>query len=178
MRNLISRIIDRLERILTGFAAALMALLSVIVCWQVFARYVLQKSPVWVEEFSVTAIMWVGLLGAAAAVWTGDHMRLKILTQKIPERFGVVVEILIDVAIGYFAFFLLSNGLLLTEATWTSQMSTIPLPIGITYLILPVSAALMILFAFFRVVGKILEAARQDVAARKDAAEGGNGHAG
>jgi len=171
MQDIISRIIDRMERILTAIAATLMAILSIIVCWQVFARYILQKSPTWVEEFSVTAIMWVGLLGAAAAVWTGDHMRLEILTKRLPKRFGVIVEILIDVAIGYFSIFLFKNGLILTEATWTSQMSTVPLPIGITYLVLPIAAALMIIFAFFRIVEKILEASR------KDTKEGGNSHA-
>ncbi|MFA5853072.1 MAG: TRAP transporter small permease [Spirochaetales bacterium] len=162
MQTIIFKIIAKTERVLTAIAAALMAVLSIVVCWQVFARYILQKSPIWVEEFSVTAIMWVGLLGAAAAVWTGDHMRLEILTKKVPKRFGVVVEILIDVAIGYFALFLFTNGLILTEATWTSQMSTIALPIGLTYLVLPIAAALMMLFAFFRIVAKILEASKKN----------------
>jgi TRAP-type C4-dicarboxylate transport system permease small subunit len=171
MQDLVSRIIGRMERILTGIAAAIMGLLSLIVCWQVFARYVLQKSPIWVEEFSVTAIMWIGLLGAAAAVWTGDHMRLELLTKRLPKQLGVVVEVLIDVAIGYFSLFLLQNGWVLTQATWTSRMSTIPLPLGITYLVLPIAAVFMIFFALFRIMAKILEATR------KKTMEGRTGHA-
>lgn len=158
--RIITRIVDRMERILTGISAALMAILSIIVCWQVFARYVLQKSPIWVEEFSVTAIMWVGLLGAASAVWTGDHMRLKFVTNLLPKKFGIVLEILIDAAIGYFAVFLFQQGLVLTEAMWTSRMSTIPLPIGLTYLVLPISAGFMILFAFFRIIDKIISSTK------------------
>ncbi len=158
MPDLFARIIDRLERVLTGIAAAIMGVLALIVCWQVFARYVLQKSPVWVEEFSVTAIMWIGLLGAAAAVWTGDHMRLEWVTKRLPKRYGLALEILIDAAIGYFAAFLLSNGRLLTEATWTSRMSTIPLPLGLTYLVLPIAAAFMIAFAALRILRKAAEA--------------------
>ncbi|PKL74499.1 MAG: hypothetical protein CVV27_20200 [Candidatus Melainabacteria bacterium HGW-Melainabacteria-1] len=118
----------------------------------------LQKSPIWVEEFSVTAIMWIGLLGAASAVWTGDHMRLVLLTKRLPERLGVVLEVLIDASIGYFSIFLFRHGWVLTEAMWTSRMSTIPLPLGLTYLVLPVAAAFMIVFALLRMVGKILEA--------------------
>ena len=41
-------------------------------------------------------------------------------------------------------------------------MSTIALPIGITYLVLPIAAALMMLFAFFRIVAKILEASKKN----------------
>jgi len=158
MQVALTRIINRMERILTGFAAVIMAVLSLIVCWQVFARYILQKSPIWVEEFSVTAIMWIGLIGAAAAVWTGDHMRLELLTKRVPKKFGVVVEILIDMAIGYFSIFLLQNGWILTQATWTSRMSTLPLPLGITYIVLPVSAVFMIFFGLLRIVAKVIDA--------------------
>ena len=168
MRDALFRIIDRMERMLTGIAAAIMGILSLIVCWQVFARYVLQKSPVWVEEFSVTAIMWIGLLGAAAAVWTGDHMRLELVAKRLPRRFGLALEIAIDGAIAYFAAFLLTNGWLLTEATWTSRMSTIPLPLGITYLVLPIAAAFMILFALLRILRKLFKALRKEIAPEGD----------
>ncbi|MDX9827085.1 MAG: TRAP transporter small permease [Spirochaetia bacterium] len=165
MREALHRIIGGMERALTAIAAAIMGLLSLVVCWQVFARYVLQKSPIWVEEFSVTAIMWIGLLGAAAAVWTGDHMRLEFVTKKLPKAGGVFLEVLIDAAIGYFAFFLFRHGLVLTQAMWDSQMSTIKLPLGITYLVLPIAAVFMIIFAALRVVEKITNAAE----ARKEA---------
>ncbi len=158
MRKTIQRITGGVERALTAVAASLMAILSLIVCWQVFARYVLQKSPIWVEEFSVTAIMWIGLLGAASAVWTGDHMRLEFVTKKLPKSGGLVLEVLIDAAIAYFAYFLFKHGLVLTQAMWDSQMSTIKLPLGITYLVLPIAAAFMIAFAALRVAGKIIEA--------------------
>lgn len=167
MQNVVSRIMGKMERALTAVSAAIMAVLSVTVCWQVFARYVLQKSPIWVEEFSVTAIMWIGLLGAAAAVWTGDHMRLELVTKRLPRRLGLLLEILIDLAIGYFALFLLTQGLVLTEAMWTSMMSTIPLTLGITYLVLPLAAAFMLLFAILRVVSKILDEAGKSAAQNK-----------
>lgn len=154
MRKLIARGASFVERALTAVAAAIMGVLSLIVCWQVFARYVLQKSPIWVEEFSVTAIMWIGLLGAAAAVWTGDHMRLEFITKKLPRVPAFIVEILIDLAIGAFAGFLFKHGLVLTQAMWSSQMSTIALPLGLTYLVLPVAAVFMIAFAVLRALDK------------------------
>ena len=157
MQATLNKIIGYAERVLTAICAFLMGVLSLIVCWQVFARYVLQKSPVWVEEFSVTALMWIGLLGAAAAVWTGDHMRLELLTKRLPKNGGLFLEVLIDAAIGYFSLFLFKQGLNLTIATWTSQMSTIPLPIGITYLVLPITAIIMVVFAALRMASKILE---------------------
>ncbi len=71
VKELVQRWINRIERGLTFFTAFCMGILSVLVSWQVFARYVLRDSPYWVEEIVVTGMMWVGLLGAAACVWTG-----------------------------------------------------------------------------------------------------------
>ncbi len=154
MRKDLWRIVNRFERILTGFIAVLMVIVTIVVCWQVFDRYVLHKSPYWAEEFSVTAMMWMGLLGAAGAVWTGNHMRLELLTKHLPARFGLVLEILIEGAIIYFSYFLFKQGIELVSAMWTSQLSTIRLSIGITYIVIPISAGIMILFAILKIVEK------------------------
>lgn len=154
MRKDLWHIVDRLERILTGFIAILVGIVTIVVCWQVFDRYVLHKSPYWAEEFSVTIMMWMGLLGAACAVWTGDHMRLELLTKHLPARFGLILEILIDGAVIYFSYFLFKQGIELVNAMWTSQLSTIRLSIGITYLVIPISAAMMILFSILKIVKK------------------------
>jgi TRAP-type C4-dicarboxylate transport system permease small subunit len=155
MNEKIIRFLDRMERGLTAFVAVIMSALSLIVCWQVFARYVLQKSPYWVEEFSVTAMMWIGLLGAAACVWTGSHMSLEILVKRLPESAKVWTEILIDLTIGLFSWFLCTQGWVLAESTMTSRMATIPLPIGISYIALPVAGGIMIVFAFVRAIKKV-----------------------
>ncbi|MFQ3621159.1 MAG: TRAP transporter small permease, partial [Spirochaetales bacterium] len=134
-----------------------MGLLSILVSWQVFARYVLKDSPYWVEEAVVTGMMWVGLLGAAACVWTGSHMSLELLVKRLPEKVKMYTEILIDLSIASFAWFLITQGYVLAEVTMTSQMSTIPLPLGVTYIVIPISGGFMILFAFFRAYLKIYQ---------------------
>jgi TRAP-type C4-dicarboxylate transport system permease small subunit len=135
-----------------------MGILSVLVSWQVFARYVLRDSPYWVEELVVTGMMWVGLLGAAACVWTGSHMSLELVVKRLPERFKVVVETIVDLGIGGFAVFLLTQGWVLAETTMSSQMSTVPLPLGYTYIVIPIAGGFMILFAFLRAYLKIASA--------------------
>jgi TRAP-type C4-dicarboxylate transport system permease small subunit len=85
-------------------------------------------------------------------------MRLEFVTKRLPRKFGLALEILIDAAIGYFAWFLLTQGTVLTQATWDSMMSTIPMPLGLTYLVIPIAAVFMIAFALFRIVNKVYEA--------------------
>ena len=49
--NTAAKIMTILEHILISMTAVVMAILTVIVSYQVFARYVLHNSPFWVEEF-------------------------------------------------------------------------------------------------------------------------------
>jgi TRAP-type C4-dicarboxylate transport system permease small subunit len=148
MKNRVLRALDALELALRTTVAVILGAVALLVCWQVFARYVLHASPYWVEEFSVTALMWIGLLGSAACVWTGSHMSLELLVRRLPAAARVWVQIAQDVIVGLFAVFLCTQGWVLAEATMTSRMSTIPLPIGVSYLALPVAGVVMALFAF------------------------------
>jgi TRAP-type C4-dicarboxylate transport system permease small subunit len=154
MVNKLARIAGYVERAITVVAAVLMAALALLVCWQVFARYVLHASPFWVEEITVTAMMWIGLLGGAACVWTGSHMSLELLVRRLPLRVRAVVEICGELAITAFAGFLGANGWRLAAVTMSSRMSTVPLPLGLTYVVIPLAAALMIVLALVRVVTK------------------------
>ncbi len=162
MRKNLIAVLNRFERGLTFVAACIMCVLSLVVCWQVFARYVLQSSPYWVEEFSVTAIMWIGLLGAASALWTGDHMSLQLVVKRIPKKMGTWLDISNNILVGLFAWFLTSQGWVLTKATMSSHMSTLPFPIGITYVVLPIAGVIMIVFAAARTLEKILVAFEDD----------------
>jgi TRAP-type C4-dicarboxylate transport system permease small subunit len=146
----IERLIERLERGLIVVVAVLMSVLALLVCWQVFSRYVLHASPFWVEELVVTVMMWIGLLGAAALVWRGSHMSLELLARRLSEAARPWAEAATDVVIAAFAAFLTVQGWVLTSATMSSAMATIPIPVGVSYLVLPVSGVLMILFALAR----------------------------
>jgi TRAP-type C4-dicarboxylate transport system permease small subunit len=152
----IERVMEMLERALTVAVGILMGMLALLVSWQVFSRYVLKASPYWIEEFSVTALMWIGLLGAAAGVWGGSHMSLELLVKRLPDTARVWTEVCIDTAIGLFAWFLCTQGWVLTAATMDSVMATIPIPLGITYVALPVAGGFMMLFGFTRAAHKLV----------------------
>ncbi len=155
MNKTIIRTLNRLERILTGAVAVVLGLVAILICWQVFARYVLNAGSYWIEEFSVTAMMWIGLLGSAACVWSGSHMSVELVVKRFPPGVRVWVEVIIDVIVALFALFLCTQGWVLAETTMTSTMTSIPLPIGVSYLAIPVAGALMILFAVANALKKL-----------------------
>jgi len=145
-------ILDRLERFITFATAAIMIILSALICWQVFSRYVLNASPFWIEELSVISLMWIGLLGAAACVWTESHMSLELVVSRLPETVRIWLKAATDILIGMFALVLCERGIFLVEKTMGGTLSSLPIAVGYTYLVLPIAGGLMVVFAAIRAV--------------------------
>ena len=47
-----------------------------------FGRYVLSRSPIWGEPFSLLCLVWMSLLGSALVVRRNEHLRV---TGRIPS---------------------------------------------------------------------------------------------
>jgi TRAP-type transport system small permease protein len=133
-----------------------MVILSVLICYQVFSRYVLNSSPFWIEEISVISMMWIGLLGAAGCVWTKSHMSLELLVARLPEKVRVWLRSAVDLIVGLFSFFLFERGIFLVQRTMSGTLSTLPIPLGYTYLVLPIAGGMMVIFAFYRVIHRLV----------------------
>jgi TRAP-type transport system small permease protein len=144
-----------LEKIFAGVVAGLLVVTSILVTYNAVARF-LRISTSWIEEFSTTAMMWIGLLGAAACIWPGTHMRLELVLKRLPQKAQTVMEVLINLLVAVFALFLVTQGWIMTDAFMTSQMATLHIPIGVTYLALPVAGVFMMLFALVRAALSII----------------------
>ena len=165
--HLIIHWLDRAERSITAATAVIMIILSALICWQVFSRYVLNSSPFWIEEISVISLMWIGLLGAAGCVWTESHMSLELVVSRLPETVRIWLRALTDLAIAGFALFLCDRGIFLVQRTMSGTLSSLPLAVGYTYLILPIAGGLMVLFALVRAISGV---------SRHYAGKGGRNH--
>jgi TRAP-type C4-dicarboxylate transport system permease small subunit len=63
-----------------------MIAMTLIVGWQVFARYILNDSPSWSEPLSLHLMSWFIMLGAAVGVRESVHLGLDILRYMMPPR--------------------------------------------------------------------------------------------
>ncbi len=168
MLTKINKWLDELERIITIITAAMLVILAILVCTQVFTRYVLSNQFVmkvlnhnmnffWIEEISVTLMMWIGLFGAAGCVWTDSHMNLNLVLERIPSKIQIWVRVFIDIMIGVYSFVLLREGIILTYQTMGGTMPTVKIPVGYTYIILPISAGFMLIFSVIKAIKKIFD---------------------
>ena len=89
------RFADRLSGAVGVLAAWLVVPLILALCWEVFARYVMNAPTIWAFEigYLLTGSSW--LLGMAYALSRDVHIRVDVLTARMSDR----AKALVDVAI-------------------------------------------------------------------------------
>lgn len=75
-----------------AIAAAIMAALALITLANVLARWFTNISIAFTEEYSVTLMVILTLVGSAAAFAADRHIRLTFLTEKLPTRLARLLE--------------------------------------------------------------------------------------
>ncbi len=158
----IKRIFNRIEEITTRITAFLIIMLTILVSWEVFARYVLNTGAFWAEEVSITAMMWIAFLGASGGIWTDSHICLKFVIEIFPDTMRKTINIINYIIVGSFSLLLFNFGITLVKKTISGKLSATNIPIGYTYLIIPISTAFMVIFSLLKIVQAIIKFKQRD----------------
>ena len=118
-----------------------------------FGRYVLSKSPIWGEPFSLLCLVWMSLLGSALVVRRNEHLRVTMFDDKIGEKGVFATEILSTICIVVFSIFMIYYGGNLTQKGARNNMAGINVPYSVMYVSMPVTGVLNL----FALVGEWLE---------------------
>lgn len=146
----LARLCGALTSLSLWLASAGMIVMTAMVAWQVFARYVLNWSPSWTEPASVMVMSWFIFLGAAVGVRENFHMGFDVLIHFLPRAAGPWMRATSDVAVLVFGIGMLVYGGQLIVKTWTATLPVVHLPGGFSYMPLAAGGALMALFAVER----------------------------
>jgi len=120
------------------------------VLWQVFTRFVLKNPSSFTEELARYLLIWVGLLGASYAAGKKMHLAIDVILETIKARKKIWMEIIIQVCVFLFSFFVMvAGGLRLVVITLTlNQISAaLRIKLGYVYLAIPLSGLLIMIYA-------------------------------
>lgn len=155
MIRILARFTHIAADLLIKAAAFGLVLMTVIVGWQVFGRYVLNSTPSWSEQAALTLMIWYVAFAAAAGVRQGFHIRIVALEEAAPPRVRKWMQVLSNTIVGLCGAAMLVWGGELVLRTWSHVVPSLGIPRGLTYLALPISGALMALFAFEQVLERL-----------------------
>lgn len=136
---------------LVRVAAVGLVLMTLIIGWQVFGRYVLNSSPSWSEQASLALMIWYVSLAAAAGVREGFHIRIVALENAVGPKTRLWMRIISNIIVGGCGLAMLVWGGQLVAKTWSHVIPSLRLPRGLAYLGLPIAGALMAVFSLERI---------------------------
>ncbi len=142
-------------------AAAGLAVMTLVISWQVFARYVLNDSPLWSEAAALIIMLYFVLLAAAVGVYERFHLGFRWLVSRLPVRPKRAVFVFGQMLIMAFGAAMAWNGVALVDYTASHIIPTLNLSRSLAYWPFILCGGLMMLFAFVNCVALVLE--RKDV---------------
>ena len=122
-------------------------------CWQVFTRYLLKQPSSWSEELVSYLFAWMSLFGASLVTGERGHMNIPLLAQQASPGAQKALSVFAEtVACLFSAVILIFGGVQITNLAMGQMTSSLGIPIGIFYIILPLSGILNVIYTILNIV--------------------------
>ncbi len=140
--------LDRIDLALrSGLGVAVSILLSAIavICFfEVILRYLFAASLPWYDELVGYLLVWLTFLGAVLAQSHGQHLGIEDLVERAPERARRTLSLASHLVLVAVHLVLLVYGAQLAMRFLSERATTVPVPMGVVYAVIPISASLML----------------------------------
>jgi TRAP-type C4-dicarboxylate transport system permease small subunit len=147
MRETTHKALDGLYLFCIWAAGIAIFFMSIIIPIGVFARYVLGVGAQWPEPIAILLMVIFTFIGAAAAYRAGGHIAVAMLTDRLPAALQKVGVVVVDLCMAVISVFGIWYGTQLVMGTMGQTLAELPwLPVGVTYVPLPLGALLTLVF--------------------------------
>ena len=147
------RLMDALHRGCMLIAAACVIVITLIIPWSVFTRYVLLSASSWPEPLAVLLMIWFAFMAAALCYRENLHIAVNILPRYLPDAAAIPLAWIAEILMGFTNLFLLVYGVKLVETTWHQVIAEFPIvSVGVSYLPIPLGGGIIVLFVIERLL--------------------------
>ena len=126
-------------------SVVLLVLVSLVVFYSVFLRYVFKSPLAWSEEVARYMFIWMVFLGFSVAEKSGDHFRIEVFIEMVPLKVRLVIEVLLNLLIFYALFVLFQEGVNYYDQGKGGLSTILEMPLNYIYVALPVAMVLTFL---------------------------------
>src|SRR6516164_6524330 len=153
MAALFRRTMDYLYLVCVIVGCIALVLISAVIPWAVFTRYVLNSAASWPEPLAILLTIVLTFIGAAAGYRLNLHMSISYFADKLPQPWRRLLDLFVQLLMALIALFMVIWGERLVEVTWHNTIADFPfLSVGVTYLPIPIGGACLLLFIIERVL--------------------------
>lgn len=143
-------ILQRLNSRLIGIASwgviFFLAVMAIVIPYEVFGRYVLQKMSSWSGEVATFSLVWASMLGAAVGLRRGYQVGMTAVLEKVPPRAARLIRGLGFLFMFFFLAVMIYFGGEQAVVNYSQRSSAMHIPMFYPYAALPLGFFLMLLF--------------------------------
>src|SRR4030042_6416370 len=139
MLKAFDRVLDWIATIVKYVMLVQATMIFVIICFAVFARYLVNYVPSWSEEVPRYLLVWISFLGAALAVKYKEHISLDFFFNMMPIRARQVGHIILNVLIAIVGVIMFVFGIGMVDQFGNDLMESIWVKNFWFYIAMPIS---------------------------------------
>jgi TRAP-type C4-dicarboxylate transport system permease small subunit len=151
LKNLYRQAMEWLYIACIALAGAALLVMTIIIPYGVFMRYVVNSPASWPEPAGILLMVLFSFVGGAAAYRAKAHIAVATLLNLLKETPRAQLERVANIGMGIIGLFMIRWGVLLVQATWHNTIAEFPgLSVGVTYLPIPAAGVLTLGFVIER----------------------------
>ncbi len=152
MRAQYVRAMDALNRACLFVAGAGIVVITLIIPWGVFTRYVLNSASSWPEPMAILMMIWISFMSAVVCYRENLHIGVGFVPNLLTGLPRALLGFAIEVAMLFTNIFLLWYGINLVQVTWYQSIAEFPVvSVGVSYLPVPIGGLITALFVLERI---------------------------
>nr|WP_294681320.1 TRAP transporter small permease [uncultured Anaerotignum sp.] len=139
------KFLDGIEKIEKLFLAVTVAIMIVVITYQVILRYIFSASNSWSEELARYLFIYDVMIAAAIATRKNIHLQVDAFIGILKPKTRAIYTMIATLAGIVFLVFLFGYSLVLCQAAADNVSAGLKVPMSIPYACMPIGAVLMIL---------------------------------
>ena len=146
---------DLVQKIASFIAGTLIGVMTLVILYMVYFRYVVNDTPYWSEEVARCMMLWMTFCVLPISYRIGSNVALDIVINKFSGRFLILFETFIHILILLFIINFFYQSLSFVQSGMGARAYSFDLQIGYIYLILPISFTCMFLVSIEHLLTRI-----------------------
>jgi TRAP-type C4-dicarboxylate transport system permease small subunit len=147
MNEPVHRFCDFAYQICIWVSGLSVLIMTLIIPWGIFTRYVLGTGSQWPEPIAIMLMVLFTFMGAAASYRAGAHIAVEMVAARLPKNVQSRLLWLVHLCMLGVSLFMIYYGTTLCIRTWNQVIGQLPwMPVGLTYTPVPIGGFFTALF--------------------------------
>ena len=139
------RIVLILDRALDNLGALAFMGMMLVLCIQIFFRYLLESPSVWATPMSMFLFVWGIWFGGAAGIRDENQIRVELVDQILPISVQRVLLPIISLSCAAFLVLVIMKSFAIIEMQSTTIYDTLPFNRDALFVVVPIVGSVMVL---------------------------------